>query len=215
MFSQLKSIVDLIRLGIEDFRKFKTEQERKEIVLGVLKTYFLLKDCVDDAEKMIADAGSDPLARIKAMEPNEALRTIGMWDTILKKQAIRLRILQGYIFGQDHLTVINPKLQGEISEIIGYKMDRAVTLHGIGSGLFFRNIFPLGKTEEEITDLVTLIAGVEGGEILDLQKIAAEVESLKQSLEEYRAIVERLVLDKELLILSSQARQETLFKEME
>lgn len=210
MFSQLKSVVDLIRSGIAEFRKFRSDQERKEIILGVLEAYFLLKDCVDDGEKLIREAGSDPVGKINAMDPAEAIETLTRWDSVLRKQGIRLYTLQGYIFGQDHLAVINPKLQDQISEVIGYKMDRAVTLHGIGAGLFFRNMFPRQETNEEKAGLVALMAGAEENGVLDLVKIGAEVAALRQSLDEYRAVVERVVTNEELLSLSSRARENTL-----
>jgi len=212
MFSELKSVVDLIRLGITEFRKFRSDQERKEIVLGVLKAYFLLKDCVDDGERLIKEAGTDPVGKINSMEPAEAIATLTRCDLILRKQGRRLYDLQGYIFGQDHLAVINPNLQDQISKVIGYKMDRAVTLHGIGAGLFFRNMFPIGETNEEKARLVALMAGAEN-DLLDLEKITAEVATLREALEEYRLVVERIVTSEELLSLSGKARQETQFKD--
>jgi len=210
MFSELKSIVDLIRSAISDFRKFKTDQEREEIILGILRTYFLLKDCVEDGEKLITEAGRDPIAKIKAMEATEARRTLEIWVSTLKNQGIRLRTLQGFIFGQNHLAIINPKLQEQISEIIGYKMDRTATLHGIGAGLFFMNMLPIEYSDEEKAGLVTIMAGAEENELLDLDKIASEVAALRNSLDKYRTVVERLVSNEELLILSNRARRETL-----
>jgi hypothetical protein len=213
MFSQLKSVVDLIRSGITNFRKFKSDKERKKIVLGVLRAYFLLKDCVDDGETLIKEAGNDPVGKINSMEATEAIAVLTNWDVILRKQGIRMYKLQDYIFGQDHLAVINPKLQNQISKVIGYKMDRALTLHGIGAALFFRNLFPVENTKEEKAKLVALMAGAEKDGTLNLEKIGAEVAALRKSLDEYRAVVERLVTNEELLFLSGRARQETLLKD--
>ena len=47
MFADLKLIVDLIRDGVSDFRNRKAVEDRDRIVLDLLKTYFLLKDCVE------------------------------------------------------------------------------------------------------------------------------------------------------------------------
>ena len=213
MFSELKSIVDLIRSAISGFRKFKTDHERKEIILGILRTYFLLKDCVEDGEKLIAEAGSDPIGKIKAMDAYKARETLERWVCTLKKQGIRLYNLQGFIFGQNHLAVINPNLQEQIKEVIGYKMDQAVTLHGIGASLVFMNMFQIEYSDEEKAGLVTFMAGVEENKLLDLNKISADVAALRNSLDEYRAVVQRLVSDEELLILSNRARQETLLND--
>lgn len=212
MFGELKSIVDLIRSGIADFRQFKTDKEREETMLGLLKAYFLLKDCVDEGETLIADAGPDPIAKINAMEASEALSTLERWDAIIRRQGSRLYMLQGYIYGQDHLAVINPALQDQISDVIGYKMDRAVTLHGIGAALFFRNIFPVANTDEEKARYVSVMAGAEH-DTLDMAKVKSEIVGLREALDQYRSVVERLVSDEELLRLSRRARQETSFRD--
>lgn len=212
MFGELKSIVDLIRSGIADYRQFKTDKERKETILGLLKAYFLLKDCVDEGETLIADAGPDPIAKINAMEASEVLSTLERWDAIIRRQGSRLYMLQGYIFGQDHLAVINPALQDQIGEVIGYKMDRAVTLHGIGAALFFRNIFPVAHTDEEKARYVSFMAGAEH-DTLDMAKVKSEIVDLRKALDQYRSVVERLVSDEELLRLSRRARRETSFRD--
>lgn len=57
------------------------------------------------------------------------------------------------------------------------------------------------------------MAGVEKDGVLDLEKIGAEVESLQESLREYRAVAERVVTNEELLSLSKKARERTLYKD--
>jgi len=46
---------------------------------------------------------------------------------------------------------------------------------------------------------------------LNMTRISAEIASLRESLDHYRAIVERMVSDAELLQLSKLARKETQF----
>lgn len=210
MFAQLKGVVDLIRSGVSDFRNFQTAKAREDAVLDLLRVYFLLKDCVDDGEKLISEAQPNPVEKIAGMEPQLALATIERWDATIRKQGIRLHRLQGAILGQDHIAVINPALQDRLSEAIGYKMDRAITLHGIGSALFFKNMFPVANTIEEKARYISLMAGEEGNS-LDMSRICAEIESLRESLNQYRAVVERMVSNAELLQLSKRARQETQF----
>jgi len=214
MFAQLKGVVDLIRSGVSDFRNFKTAKAREEAVLDVLRVYFLLKDCVDDGEKLVSEAQPNPVERISQMEPDLALATIGRWDATIRRQGIRLYRLQGAILGQDHIAVINPDLQARISEVIGYKMDRVVTLHGIGAALYFKNLFPLANTNEEKASYISLMAGEEE-DSLNMPRIRSEIESLRVSLDLYRDVVERMVSNAELLQLSKRARQETLFPDGE
>ncbi|MDP1681379.1 MAG: hypothetical protein Q8L39_06350 [Burkholderiales bacterium] len=210
MFAQLKLVVDLIRSGVFDFRNFQTAKAREEAVLDVLRVYFLLKDCVDDGEKLINEAQPNPVEKVSQMDPELALATIERWDATIRKQGIRLYRLQGALLGQDHITVIDPALGARISEIIGDKMDRAVTLHGIGAALYFKSMFPVENTAEEKASYISVMAGEEE-DSLNMPRIHAEIESLRESLDQYRCVVERMVTNPELLQLSQRARQETRF----
>lgn len=210
MFAQLKDVIDLIRSGVSDFRNLQTAKAREGAVLDILRVYFLLKDCVDDGEKLVAEAQPNPVEKIARMEPELALATIEKWDATIRKQGIRLYQLQGALLGQHHIAVINPALQERISEAIGYKMDRAVTLHGIGAALYFKNMFPVANTVEEKAHYISVMAGAEE-DSLDMPRICAEIKSLRESLDEYRSVVERMVSNAELLQLSQRARQETQF----
>ena len=210
MFAQIKSVVDLIRSGVADFRSFKSGKERNDAVLDLLCVYFILKDCVDDGEKLVTEAEPDPIEKISSMNPDDAISTLERWDATIRKQGIRLHRLQGAIFGQDHLAVINPKLQKRIGEVIGYKMDRTVTLHGIGAALFFRTAFPIADTKEEKARYISIMAGEEDSG-LNMPRIREEITMLRESLDQYRLVVERLVSDAKLLQLSQRARNETRF----
>jgi len=210
MFAQLKGVVDLLRSGIADFRKFRDDSEREKAVFEILKAYFLFKDCVDDGESLVAEAGPDPISKITNMEASLALTTIERWDVIVRRQGMRLYALQDCIFGQHHLSVIDPALQKRISEVIGYKMNRTVTLHGIGATLFFKNMFPVADTHEEKAKYIALMAGEEA-DTLNMPRIEAEIASLRGALEQYRVIVEKMVTNAELLRLSQRARQETQY----
>lgn len=210
MFSQLKSVVDLIRSGITDFRNFNTEKAREEAVLGMLRVYFLLKDCVDDGESLVSEGQPNPVEKISEMEPQLALATIERWDGVIRKQGIRLYQLQGALLGQDHITVISPKLQEQLVEAVGSKMHRAITLHGIGAALYFKSTFPIADTHAEKAHYISVMVGEEE-DALNMTRISAEIESLRESLGHYREIVERMVSNAELLQLSKRARKETQF----
>lgn len=210
MFAQLKGVVDLIRTGISDLRNFQSAKAREEAVLDVLRVYFILKDCVDDGEMLVRDAQPNPVEKLAEMEPETALATLERWDSTIRKQGIRLYRLQGALLGQHHIAVINPALQDRITEAIGYKMDRAVTLHGIGAALFFKNMFPVANTSEEKARYISTMAGEKDGS-LNMPRICTEIQSLRESLDQYRGVVERIVTDAELLQLSQRARRETEF----
>lgn len=210
MFAQLKAIVDLVRTGISDVRDFQSKEARDDAVLDLLRVYFVLKDCVEDGECLVSEAQPNPVETIAKLAPEVALETMERWDKLIRRQGIRLSQLQSAFLGQHYIAVVNPGLQERITEVIGYKLDRTVTLHGIGAALFFKNMFPVANTAEEKARYISVMAGEEG-DALDMSRITAEIEGLRNALNDYRTVVERMVSDHELLKLSGRARQDTRF----
>ena len=149
MFAELKLITDMIRSSISQFRMYKSGKSREKVILDLLQTYFLLKDCVDEGEELIAEAGPDPIGKIKAMEQVSAASTLSRWESILSRQSRRLGALQGFVIGQNHLAVISPHTQTTIKEIVGSKFERTRSLHAIGAAFFFRSIFPIANSDEQ------------------------------------------------------------------
>lgn len=209
MFAQIKSVVEIAISGFKTIGEFKTKQDRERAVGDMLRFYFLLKDCVDEGESLIVEAGSNPIAKVKAMLPAEGSAMVARWDSILRKQGIRLHTLQGLLYGQSQLAVINPELEAALSKAIGYKMNRMITLHGIGSALFLRCMFPLQETDVEKAKLIVVMAGEKTRRAIDLNRIRREVKDLRDALEQYRTLVQRLASEEEIVRLSRKAREAT------
>lgn len=208
MFRDLVQLVKLLGSAATGVKKLKAASERREAVLGLLKTYFLLKDCVDEGEQLVLDAGADPIRKISEQSADEAIETLTRWDFVIRNQGFRLYELQGYVFGADHLAVIDPALQERISEVVGSKMQRVTSLHGIGAALFFRNMFPIANTNEERARYVAVMAGSKG-DLLNMERVVSEISSLKSALDGYRAVIDKLISQEEILALSSVARRAT------
>lgn len=190
MFADLKSVVDLIRTGISDYRGFKSKNTREKTILDILKTYFLFLDCVEEGERLILAAGPNPIEKIRAMGPDEASAVLDAWDLALRKQNVRLQVLQGYIFGQDHLAVIDPALQKQISKVVGDKSDTNSNLAQIGAQLFFRSMFARANSNEERAEYVLVMAGAEG-DTLDIRHVETE-QTILEIKGRYREVVPRL-----------------------
>lgn len=212
MFSSLKDIIDLVREGVLEYKKFKSNRDRKKIVIQLLEFYFLLKDCVEEGEIVCEESKGDPVRTIRAMDGESAVFTLTKWDTILRRQGTRLRLLQGHVAGDHYLSVINPVLQGRISKVIGRKMERHLTLHGIGSALFLRTMLPLQESDDAKARLVAMMAGEDSRGKFHMSKIRKEIGDLRRSLDEYHDVVKHLVTENEMLSLSAQARKATLFR---
>jgi hypothetical protein len=207
MFAQIKGVVEVLVSGFKTLREFKSEKDREVAIVGLLRFYFLLKDCVEEAEVLIADAGNDPVAKIGALSQQDSVHLAKHWDAALRRQASRLYALQGLLFTQDALAVINPELQASISKAVGYKMQRAVTLHGIGSSLVIRCMLPFEESPAEMAQLILTMAGERTRKTLNLRRIRGELEELKSALEGYRKHVEAVATVEEIVEFSAKARK--------
>lgn len=205
MFADLKALIDIIRPVVGDVRSYKAREKREEIVLNLLRMYFLMKDCIDEGESLIAEAGLNPVETISAMDEWKADVTLKRWEAALKRQGQRLYSLQGFVQGDYCLAVINPALQDRIDEVIGSKIDRANSLHAIGAALFFKAMFPLDLSKEETAGYVSTMAG-STDDLLDVEKATAEIAELRESLDQYRVYIERIAAEDEIVELSRKAR---------
>lgn len=210
MFAQIKSVVDIVTNGFTRLRTFNSKRERESSVTDMLSFYFLLKDCVDDGEALITEAGRTPVSLIKSLGKRDATATISRWDSILRRQGIRLDALQALLFGQTALAVINPELEKSLRKAIGYKMDRVVTLHGIGSVLVLRCMLQLDESDVEKARLIAVMAGEKSGNTVDMQRVRGEIMDLRRSLDKYREQLQKLISNEEILRLSKRARRATL-----
>lgn len=208
MFCDLVQLVKLLGSAATGVNKLKAASERREAVIGLLKTYFLLKDCVDEGEKLVLDAGADPIRKISEQPADEAIETLTRWDLVIRNQGFRLHELQRHVFGADHLAVIDPALQKQISEVVGSKIQRITSLHGIGAALFFRNMFPIANTNEERARYVAVMAGSKG-DLINMERVSKEISLLKSTLDEYRTVIDKLMSQEEVIALSSIARRAT------
>ena len=197
MITDLKTLVDLLRSSVSDYKAHDAKRKREQIALDLLQTYFLLFDCIKDARQLTHEAGTNPIQTINDMKGSEAKLTLQRWDTILNRQTRRLLALQESIFGQHHITVINPEVQERMKALVGNKLTRATSLHGIGSALCFRQIFGRSNSAEELVSYVTLSIGSES-EKLDIEKTTREITELEVSLGQFRDIVERLLSTRKL-----------------
>src|ERR1043166_4764229 len=209
MFSDLQAIIDIVRGAPTAYRDRKRYRGRKEAVLMMFEMYFLLKDCVDEGESLVKEAGQDPAGTLAQMEDWKAQVTLKRWDRILSRQGHRLSALQGYVTGQDHLTIIDPSLQARITEIISSKFERANSLHAIGAALVIRNMFPMDLTIKERANYVLAMVGAEE-DVLDPDIIRDEITGLRSSLDDFRLVIEKSVSPEELLTWSREARQKTI-----
>lgn len=208
MFSDLFEIICLVKDSIKDLSILNKDNERESAILEMLKTYFIMLDSYGDGMKMIESISENPTEYIKGLDENSLEAQINIWDKFLRKQSARLYQAQQYISSQSYLAVINPTAQKRIEDVIGYKMDSIVSLHGLGSVLFFRSMLPQDETPEAIASLVSQVLTQQDNVIINKDKVRKELQQLKEGLDEFRAIIEGATRKEELLALSNKAREE-------
>lgn len=211
MFAELKSIVDLICSCVSGLQKYKSGKVREKLILDLLRTYFLMKDSAEEGKQLIDEAGPDPIRRIKSMNATLAVSTLNRWEVILYRQSRRLNALHELMLGQNYLALIDPDTQARIKTIVGYKLERTNSLYGIAASLFFRFVLSLPSSVEDRASYVSIMFGSQS-ELLDVEKIEQEIDDLRESLDSFRGIVERLLSDDEITKFSDRAREKTLFE---
>jgi hypothetical protein len=209
MFAQIKTVVDILISGFKSVREFKSEAERESAVVNMLSFYYLLKDCVDEGEDLIVEAGSNPPAKLKALPVEEALAIAQRWNTVVIKQGERLFSLNNLLVGQEQLAIIDPDLETKLKAAIGHKMNRTRNLALIGAVLFFKGVLPRPDAEVLRAEAVGLLAGARAQGRINLEKVQEEVKNLRASLNIYRKHVLALISNDEIVKLSKTARRKT------
>ncbi|MCP1599451.1 hypothetical protein J2S82_001408 [Aeromonas caviae] len=209
MFADLLKILNLIKASVQYLSNLRKSSDRKQALLEMLKTYFYLYDTYVDGIKLLESIDNDPVNYIKSLKDDSLKEHLKIWDQVLRRQGIRLYNTQQYITSQSYLAVINPSAVENISKIIGYKMDRLVTLHGLGASLFFRNIFPIEDTPETLANLVLQALTKQKNGLIEKESVSNELDNFKKSLDEFRIMIDVVIDKEEILELSDKARKET------
>ncbi|HEA3089962.1 TPA: hypothetical protein RVR74_002278 [Aeromonas salmonicida] len=209
MFTDLLKILNLIKNSVQYLSILRKSSDRKQALLEMLKTYFYLYDTHVDGVKLLESVDNDPVNYIKSLKDDSLKEHLKIWDQVLRRQGIRLYNTQQYITSQSYLAVINPSAVENISKVIGYKMDRLVTLHGLGASLFFRNIFPIEEMPETLANLVLQALTKQETGLIEKESVSKELDNFKESLDEFRIMIDAVMGKEEILELSAEARKET------
>lgn len=212
MFSDLLKIVKLCGSAVKDISLLKTYIERKSALLEMLKTYFLLLDTHEDGLKLLDSVRGDTIEHVKGLSEEVLEAKLKIWDSVLRRQSARLYEIQSYILSNSYIAVINPDDQKSIDKVIGYKMDRLVTLHGLGAGLFFRSILLIEESPEDIASLVLQVLTKQESGVIDHESVKNKLELLYIGLSEFRKVINEFAEKNEIIALAEKAIKETEFE---
>lgn len=108
-----------------------------------------------------------------------------------------------------YLALVDPDAQKNIENVIGNKMDRLVTLHGLCAGMFFRSVFQIEESPEGTAALVVLALAKQKSGTIDLDAVSTELERLKEGLDQFRSVIMGCFDKEELRPLTDEARKAT------
>jgi hypothetical protein len=168
-------------------------------------------DAYEDGLRLLDSITDDPVAYLGTLSDAEVKAQLQVWDVILRRQSHRLYEAQSYISSESYLSVIDPDAQKSISKVIGYKMDRLVTLHGLGAGLFFRTMFPIEERPEVTANLVVQVLTKQEAGVIDPVAVRKELNQLKEGLDQFRTVIMAFIDKEGLQSLAKEAREPTLF----
>lgn len=208
MFSELLKLINIAQCAVKDIVNLKKESDRKDAVLEMLKIYYLMYDAYNDGVKLLESVNEDPVEYIKKYNDKTIKAQLDIWDKVLRRQSARLYMVNNYISSQSYLSVYCPESQKKIIEIIGDKMDRVKSLHGLGASLFFRTVFPDKETPEITASLVTDSLSMHT-ELFDKSKILNELYTFNSGINDFRDVINNFADKQEILALSQQAREQT------
>jgi len=210
MFQDLLNIIEFVKNAVNGILKLKTAGERKAASIEMLKIYFLILDAYDDGLRLLDSVTDDPVAYLGTLSDVEVQTQLEVWDVILRRQSQRLYKAQSYISSESYLSVIDPDAQKSISKVIGYKMDRLVTLHGLGAGLFFRTMFPIEEPPEVTAGLVVQVLTKQKDGVIDPVAVRKELTQLKEGLDRFRSVIMDFIEKEGFQSLAKEARESTL-----
>lgn len=206
----LKQILDIITVLIEASTKVKATQQNtldRKDKIELLKSYFLFQGVLDDGEKLLASAEPNPTELIKTLERNALDLRLDLWDSILRRQGVRLYKLNAFISSRSDLTVLNLRAQRNLKVIIGSKLDSVNNLFELGAGLFFRTKLYLGETTETLAELTTKSLLLDTSKPFHPDSLRTELHALSEAIEEYRLYVVSCMSNDDIRKFSNQARQ--------
>ncbi len=190
-------------------RGFRSQSEQDAAALEMLKAYFLLLDARSDGEALLRSVTKDPIAYISSLDSTALESQLSIWDKILRRQSYRLYNVGFYFSSQSYLAVIAPELQAEAERVIGNKMNRVVTLHGIGANLFFRSILPIEESPEEVASTVLTVLTKKASGIIDHDLVSRELADLGKSLSNFSEVISESFDRNSVRLLSDKAREAT------
>jgi hypothetical protein len=141
MFAELKVFVDVLTKAIPAAFKHLKDRKRREILLELQESFFILQGLQESGARLIELAGPAPALRIRDLPRERLEEHYTRCDMQLRQQLYRLQRLGDIFLKKPFLDFLDPTLRAELDRAIGAKGEG---LYSVGAGLFFH--FTFGET---------------------------------------------------------------------
>lgn len=218
MIELLAKLIDLLLKGAEQRKSLIESKRRRQLLLDLLTTYFVLRNVSSTGERLIAHAGDDPITRVTTMPVDAAKKWMVECKYLMLAQRAnlhRLSNLLGYE-GLPALDILDASLRADLRKVIGSK---GSGLYSLGAGLEMYLLFGGLPTKEDVARFGDVIARLRSGATMlqlllagestqpSIAQMKADLQHLQSASERLRETIGELCEHKEMLDLSAEAER--------
>ena len=218
MIELLAKLTDLLLKGTERRKSIVESKRRRQLLLDLLTTYFVLRNVSEIGERLISHAGNDPIDRVTVMPSDDALKWLVECKYMMLAQRAnlhRLSNLLGYE-GLPVLDILDGNFRPELRKLIGSK---GSGLFLLGASLELYLMFGGFPSQEDVARFGDTVAGVRSAAVQlqlliagegaspPLDRVQSDLHHLQSALGRLRAILGQLCEPRELLDLSAEAER--------
>jgi hypothetical protein len=149
MLAELKVFADVLAKVIPGALKQLKAHQRREVLLELQESFFILQGLQDSGTKLLELAGPDPILKLSEIPRERLDEHYERCDMQLRQQGFRLHRLGDIFLKKPFLDFIDPTLRAELDRAIGSKGEG---LYSLGAGLFFHFLFGKARKQNESDD---------------------------------------------------------------
>jgi hypothetical protein len=127
-FEGLAHLLDTLLKAVSQFGEIKDQSRRRDAARDLLAACVVVSEIVQNGEKLLKLAGSDPVGKITDMHEEERRPYAVEVHEMLREQLKRLVALSRLLEDAPVLQIVDANLKGELDAIIGTKEEGLMTI---------------------------------------------------------------------------------------
>jgi hypothetical protein len=218
VIDQLAKLAELM-LKVTERRSAVIETKHKrELLLDLLTTYFILRGVLEVGQRLIEHAGDDAVETVTRMPPPDASKWLVECKYLILAQRAKLHRLSK-LLGCDGLPIVDildSDLRTELHRLIGSKESG---LYSLGAGLEIHLLFGGLPSQEDLSIYGRAVANLRSdahilqalissdGEPIAIVRVQTDLKAIESATERLRAVISDICSKSEMLELSAEAER--------